>query len=339
VTGRRRAPLSLLLLVAVGLVACGEPHAPQRWLRGAWVMPVGTARLDGPEMAATMDVASSLGADWVAIGPSVAMTDLERPVIDIPDDDSGLRAAIRSARGRGLEVMLLPRIESDAFFVPPFPWRGSLRMASDALWDQWHQAYERMLLHYAALATEEQVALLCIGLEYRHAVTHSPGRWRRMIQRVREVYPGKLTYSANWDGEFEAVSFWDALDYVGIGAYFEVGHRASEGRLSIINNWRPARRRLRRIARETGRPILFTETGYTALAEAARHPWKWQDDRTPLLDAEHQAACWDALFTVFAREPWFAGLFVWRLQAGGREPWDYDITGKPAEETVRAWFR
>lgn len=302
-------------------------------------MPVGDAALDGPEMHAAMDVAIDLGARWIALGPSASMPDLRRPVIELTEDDAMLRAAIRAARRRGCDVMLLPRIESEAFFVPPFPWRGSIRMATDARWAQWHDSYERMLLHYARLAREEDVALLCIGLEYRHAVSHSPDRWRRMITNVRTVYSGELTYSANWDGEFEEIGFWDALDYVGVGAYFEVGHRPSEGRLSIQRNWRASRRRLRKVARETGRPILFTETGYTALAEAARHPWKWQDDRTPTLDFDHQADCWRAMFTSLSRQPWFAGLFVWRLQAGGRKDWDYDVTGKPAEKVIRSWMK
>ena len=33
---------------------------------------------------------------------------------------------------------------------------------------------------------------------------------------------GVLTYAANWWKEYEAVTFWNALDYVGIQGYFEL---------------------------------------------------------------------------------------------------------------------
>lgn len=49
-------------------------------------------------------------------------------------------------------------------------------------------------------------------------------RGRRLIRQIRRVYHGPLTYAANWSGEYKQIRFWDALDYVGIQAYFPLRH-------------------------------------------------------------------------------------------------------------------
>ena len=37
---------------------------------------------------------------------------------------------------------------------------------------------------------------------------------------MRDVYSGKLTSSANWGGEEFSKSWWDAVDYIGVDAYY-----------------------------------------------------------------------------------------------------------------------
>ena len=43
--------------------------------------------------------------------------------------------------------------------------------------------------------------------------------WRRLASSVRQVFPGLLTYGANFD-EFFDVSWWSSVDLLGINAYF-----------------------------------------------------------------------------------------------------------------------
>ena len=40
-----------------------------------------------------------------------------------------------------------------------------------------------------------------------------------LIGDVRRVYTGTLTYGANWGDEVEQITFWDALDLVGVSFY------------------------------------------------------------------------------------------------------------------------
>jgi len=41
----------------------------------------------------------------------------------------------------------------------------------------------------------------------------------KLIKKIREVYRGKLTYAAEGINA-KNIEFWDALDYIGIDAYF-----------------------------------------------------------------------------------------------------------------------
>ena len=43
--------------------------------------------------------------------------------------------------------------------------------------------------------------------------------WVELIEKVRTVYSGKLTYAANYDN-YQDVGFWNHLDFIGINAYF-----------------------------------------------------------------------------------------------------------------------
>ena len=70
----------------------------------------------------------------------------------------------------------------------------------------------------ARLAEAHHAAIFCVGLEFTHAQKFAD-RWLKIIAAVRAVYYGKLTYGANWN-EYDTVKFWDALDYLGVLAYF-----------------------------------------------------------------------------------------------------------------------
>ena len=205
---------------------------------------------------------------------------------------------------------------------------------------------EKMILHYARLAQEEGVALFGLGLELKHSVREHPERWRRIIAKVRKVYTGKITYSANWYEEWEHVTFWDALDFIGIGAYFELkpgdSDRARPGAASwqdLVERWRPIRERLRRVSSKYHRPVLFTEVGYTGYRDCAERPWEWagkQGKRVPI-DHDAQVRALTALFEIVRGEACLAGLFVWSFYTNPSDiaAWEYAVQGRPSAAVVR----
>ncbi len=83
----------------------------------------------------------------------------------------------------------------------------------------WFSNYEKFILHYAELAEKNHLDILCIGTELQKTIPKEK-EWRSLIKKIRYVYHGPLTYAANFYVEFEKITFWDELDYIGIQAYF-----------------------------------------------------------------------------------------------------------------------
>ncbi|MEM1177968.1 MAG: ankyrin repeat domain-containing protein [Acidobacteriota bacterium] len=125
--------------------------------------------------------------------------------------------------------------------------------------------------------------------------------WRALIDEVRRVYPGRLTLAANFDNYHE-VSFWDALDQIGINAYFPL--RATlETPLSVdglAEAWREIFADVDAFRGTHGlrQPVLLTELGYTQRQGVSVAPWS-SKGFIPLWDPEGEtdrdrAFFWDA---------------------------------------------
>lgn len=106
-------------------------------------------------------------------------------------------------------------------------------------------------------------------------------RWRELIARVREVYDGPLGYAANFD-QYQEVGFWDALDVMGINAYFQLRPELLPQRDAetlqplLVEGWRGVLGGIAEVRREQGledMPVVFTEMGYTYRANSTLEPW------------------------------------------------------------------
>jgi hypothetical protein len=146
---------------------------------------------------------------------------------------------------------------------------------------------------------------------------HREKEWRRIIRAVRSVFKGKLTYSANWDG-VDRVGFWDALDLIGVQAYFPLApeNEPYPTEAKIEARWAEHLTRLRRLSDDHGKkPILLTELGFSRSRQAATHPWLPRvDDGAQVLELRRRLIA-TSLKTI-EREPRIAGLFFWKWIPG-----------------------
>jgi hypothetical protein len=115
---------------------------------------------------------------------------------------------------------------------------------------------------------------------YRRRQTLETG-WRELIAAVRERYTGRLTYAANFD-EYVSVAFWDALDLIGVNAYFPLRRhylpriRPPELEALLESRWSVVLERLDAFRRAAGledRRVLFTELGYSRRSHSTIEPW------------------------------------------------------------------
>ena len=117
-------------------------------------------------------------------------------------------------------------------------WRGDFKAKNTADWNTWERSYEKYILQLAHLAEANEVALFCIGTELRESAKQRPHFWKQLIKKVRNVYAGQLTYSANWD-EYQDITFWKDLDYIGIDAYFPISAAGTPEVEETVANWQP----------------------------------------------------------------------------------------------------
>jgi len=235
------------------------------------------------------------------------------------ESDEGIEELTRVAHALGVKVLLKPAVwQADNLDIPS--------AADRALWfDQ----YKAFLEHYAQLATTIHADVFCVGGELVH-LTPYEAEWRRLISRVRQLYPGPLVYAANFGQEFEQVAFWDALDYIGLQEYYPLpDNLAAE---SVV-------KQVEVVQQKYHRPVIFTEIGFPSLEDANRHPW--DDSLDTQISLRAQAACYQAIFRAFYKLPWFEGMYWWKIEtngSGGAQDRSHTPWGKPAMEEMKHWY-
>jgi len=185
--------------------------------------------------------------------------------------------------------------------------------------------------------------MICIGTEYRISIREREAFWRDIIKEIRSRYKGQLTYSANWDS-YEKVPFWDALDYIGISAYFPLTDMDTPPTLLLSYRWRKYAKKLEKISAKYDRQVLFTEFGYLSVDGAAGKTWQLEKVVRDLdINQQSQANGYDALFRTFWRESYWAGGFLWKwfpngLGHEGYPERDYTPQGKKAQKILSKWY-
>lgn len=228
-----------------------------------------------------------------------------------------LRRPIDEAHRLGVKILVKPHLEN----WRDYEWRGDIRYHSDPEWDRFFSTYTEWIVRLAAFS--EGADAFVVGTELG-GTTHHENRWREVIGAVREVYGGPLTYAANWDA-YERVAFWDALDWVGIQAYFPLlDEAAANGEIppqsAFDDGWRDIMRRVADFSVRVGKPVVFTEAGYNNSPTAPYQPWDWKAQG----DAEElQMRCMIAALGAIAAEPTVQGAFLWKWYPGGRVPRDF----------------
>lgn len=321
----RAALLTCLLLVA-GSARAADPvlgfNFPD-WSRDGYAGAAFQKQLQ--ELAAS-------GATWVALTPTLFVRDRRDSVVaaspNTPSDES-IRAAIRAAHALGLKVVLKPHV--DSLQGGARAWLEPRDAAS------WFATYRVYLLDYAALARDEHCELFAVGTELTLLSTPNHWRaWRSLISEVRAVYPGPLTYAANWHSA-ELVGFWRDLDYIGIDAYYPV--LGGTNRTILRLGWLPIEAAVHALSAVNGRPVIFTEFGLASQKGANKRPWDYSDFGA--LDLGVQDAYIKTFLDTFATKSYVAGFlnWAWDYNPGGPADKSMSLRGKPAFDTFARLFR
>lgn len=290
--------------------------------------------------------------NWISQTPFGWQSDYNKPTLRMStgrnglwgESDEGITETTRLAKKYGIKTILKPHIWMRSRGTDK--WRSDIAMENEADWDEWFSKYTTFIMHYAELADRIGIEALSIGTELHQTVLQKPEEWRKIIKKIRTVYSGKLTYSGNWYKEFEDVTFWDDLDFIGVQGYFPISENAHPTVEEMKRGWENHIPQLRALNKKYNKQIVFTEIGYKSSPKTAVTPWEWRED---VADSEQeislktQADCYEAFFQTFWTESWFDGVFFWkwfpnyRFESNRRMDL-FTPQYKPAEKVMEKWF-
>lgn len=258
---------------------------------------------------------------------------------------ASLEQAIAEAHSLGLSVMLKP-------LLTPLDGTGQASLAPTDV-DAFFASFQTQIVEYARLAQATGVETLSIGNELSSLSGEQyRAYWLDIIAAVREVYDGQITYAAATD-EANRVSFWDAVDIIGVNAYPPLTSSLEPTVEQMMLAWRSVPTSnywaeamnyesptdfFHSLALEYDKPLLFTEVGYRSLDGTNIQPGAW--DATNAQDLQEQRDAYEAFFNVWSGEgDWFLGAHLWEWDARNAfEPTGYSPMDKPAEQLISDWF-
>jgi Glycoside Hydrolase Family 113 len=286
----------------------------------------------GPAAAASLQALAATGATWASVVVEQYQSSANSTSIfptSSTVSDASITSVVQLAHDLHLNVTLKPMVDtlSGAY-------RGTIGTGfSASQWSSWFTSYRAYLVHYARLAQRLGVQQLVIGTELEQASSHA-AQWLALIKAVRHLYGGSLTYAANFGSEVEGITWWNALDSIGVDAYYSLDpNRADFG-------WPTYLAQLSALSeRFNNKPIVFTEVGYMSTAGAASQPWNY--GLSGPVSLTDQADAYQATFSAVASQPWFAGMYWWTWSPqipNGPNDGGYSPQNKPAEQVLAQWY-
>ncbi len=275
---------------------------------------------------------------------------------------ANLTATITKAEADGLTVMVRPLVDftvdataamlrsTDGTQYVNGDWRAYYVPTSTATF---FQSYDTMIVAQARAAQAGGAQLFDIGTELDQLT--GPAyltQWTKIINDVKAVFSGKLTYSAissndlspwQYGGGAPAagtgdittqVSFWSQLDYIGIDEYAAVSDAMNGGvnpdptLVQLIAGWEnaptdPTTRAMtgglsliqyyENVSQALGKPLLFTELGYNSAPDAASQPFYTS---STTYDPALQANLYQAFLTAWHDQGNLSlrGVYIWNWE-------------------------
>ena len=333
-----------LVIAALGFAGTNllKPNSPVEFQKGFCYVAWTKNGYQNTNSVESMEQMAALGTNWTCLVTTwfqdrIDSTDIHPSRSKTPSDES-LRFAIRKMGELNIKVTLKPHLD---IIQSEGRWRGEIGFTNPADWQAWFASYADFVLHYARLAQEEDVQMLCIGTELTTATLSHPELWRELIKKIRGVYSGKLTYAANWSDEFSDIAFWDQLDYAGIDSYFPLVASDNPTEEQLKSVWQDWLKMIEPWQKRINKPVIFTEIVYKSAVGSADEPWAHSPAGS--VDLELQSNCYQALLATFYDKPWFYGLYWWYWGAnpemGGKFHRGFTPQNKPAQEVVKEWYQ
>jgi len=226
------------------------------------------------------DLAQSEGVELLAIGSELNSLTSTVEITEIPDLYQYFLDPERTAVVRGRLVECATTVP-DSLLDPDLEFRDGTRYES---LDAFLRAEEEAIRAWTRAVTAWREGSVDLE-QLNHRRARYERHWRDLIAAVRQHYEGPLTYAANFD-QVDAVGFWDALDAVGVNAYYSLsrwGLSGPELDAELAASWREIAAELQPLghqSRDSGpelepMPLIFLELGWTRKAGSTVRPFSY----------------------------------------------------------------
>lgn len=293
-----------------------------------------------PRSRETLSRVAKMSADSISIMPFAFMRDAHSPALGFihrrpgGETDEGTVRAVADARDFSMSAMVKPQI-----WLRGGQFVGEIAMRSEEDWRRFFDAYRRFIVHHAVVSEASGAALFCVGTEL--IGTQSRARqWRETIAAVRLATGATLTYASNWAAGAPRVSFWDALDLIGVGFYDPLSQDPEATDAALDQGVRAAVQPVEELARRTGKPVLFAEAGYPHVLGAWIAPYD-ENTARPAAPADAGRAV-AAVFRALGGKDWWKGVYWWKTFSNGQGARTgdrgYNLLGTPSEKVITEGF-
>ncbi|MHB8362465.1 MAG: glycoside hydrolase family 113 [Patescibacteria group bacterium] len=252
--------------------------------------------------------------------------------------DSELQKILSIAHGFGFSTNLRPILDQKNLKGGGDGWRGIIHPQNVA---NWFVSYTNMIVHYATLLQSVKGSILTIGAELNSMEQYTE-YWDTLIQKVRSVFSGEITYSSNWWPQLISsnVQFWRQLNFISTDLFVPVqGPSVAD----MVSSWNPYLSALQQAYKQYNMPIVVTELG--AASQEGSYSRPWVSSSTGKYSSSSQANYYEAAFTALHGLSFVKGVYIWdipfnQLLPGYNPSTDtgFNPLGKEAESVIQKNF-
>lgn len=254
------------------------------------------------------DLMKSIGIHNIVLLPQGNLaTYTDTTITEDTISESTLETYIQSCQSAGFTVMLKCHIE-----CKDGTWRANIAPSDPTTFFTNYQAF---IVKYATLAQKYSLPIFCLGEEMKSITTSTyQSNWQSIVNAVRGVYSGKLTYGANVNGNPDEYNngnvVYPLIDYLGVDWWCNQ-NPVNGTRIPNYNYLNGFLNTLVTLYNQFGKKIIFTEVGYLPTPEGANQPSNPSAQTWGSLDYNLQAQYYDIFFSNVIGQEWFQDCWYW----------------------------
>jgi hypothetical protein len=327
-----------------------------------------------PEVKKKPELMRKAGINWTTLNMNFCQTNYYSTNVFLDFEYSTgeleLAETVKRLHENGIKVLFKPcltPLDGSWMGMVKFPNADQLKQISGVdndYWGRWFHSFTEAEKYFADFAERAGIDAMIIGAEY-WGTEGQNDYWSRVIEEVRNLYHGPITYEFTCDSRKAYDLKWmNSLDFLSYSYYPPACASNVDGPLNPMSNpgakdnpsktveemmdyLESRKARIQTISqRFNNLPIAFTEYGVRSAHGCIMQPYNflWET----YYDGEEQANFMEASFRTFWGLPEWMGLFWWKWDETQNRPhyhtdprgdMGFTIQGKPAEAVMQKWIQ